>query len=101
MPRTLKRLRRRVEHRAAPLELHLKARAPTFSLASSLLETYQSPLVELRSKLHFEVARCELAMDYIAGRRGGREEPGHGLRRHRRRAGEKKLPEEPGGGRPY
>ena len=49
------------------LEPHLRKHVHrTFGLASALLEEARSPLLDLRSKLHFEVARCELAADFLA-----------------------------------
>ncbi|KAJ1461834.1 hypothetical protein M885DRAFT_506981, partial [Pelagophyceae sp. CCMP2097] len=46
---------------------HLRKHADrTLKLAAALLEDLDSPLLELRAKLHYEVARCELTSDFVA-----------------------------------
>merc|ERR1711865_13776 len=37
-----------------------------FSAAASALEEIQSPLTRLRAQLHMEVAKCEVAADFLA-----------------------------------
>ena len=37
-----------------------------FLLCAQTLELYDSPLVQLRARLHFEIAKCEVASDFLA-----------------------------------
>ncbi len=49
------------------LQPHLRRQVHRiFLLAASVLEEIASPLSALRASLHFEVARCELAVDFLA-----------------------------------